>query len=84
MAEFVVDVKGETGDLFAEVRGKLSLSLVFSYYLLMTLLIMRYCVQNFECKGKLNLYGCISNAGCNFLMGIICICLFTGLLKSCG
>jgi len=37
MAEFVVDVKGECGDLFVDVRGLLILILIIIYYLEMIL-----------------------------------------------
>jgi len=42
MAEFTVDVKGDHGDLLAEVRGQFSLMLMLIYYLEIRLL-PAYC-----------------------------------------
>jgi len=54
MAEFVVDVKGETGDLLAEVRGQLGLTLILAYYFVMIPCPFLPFVA-FEILGKANL-----------------------------
>jgi len=48
MAEFVVDVKGDTGDLFAEVLGQFSCMLISIGSLEMISLLLYYCLPHFR------------------------------------